>query len=73
MPLIVCDMPLHAWQATKPLKNDGLFCDLPVSILLLWQYEQNDDITIPCYNDMNACMPAMKAINYPCMHVLLSL
>ena len=33
--------------------------------------EQNDDITIPCYNDTYACIQAMKAINYPCMHVLL--
>ena len=73
MPLRVCN-PYHAWQATKTLKNDGLFSDLPVSIILLCQ-QLSRMMTLPFHVTMT-CMHAcqlIKAINYPCMHVLLSL
>ena len=68
-------MPYHAWQAPGPLKNDGLFSDLPVSIVLQCQYLSRM-MTLPLHVTMtciHASLATMKVINYPCMHILLSL
>ena len=54
-------MPYHAWQATVPLNNDGLFSNLFVSIVLQCQCLSRM-MTLPLHiSYMHACMPAVKA------------
>ena len=61
-------MPYLAWQATEFMKNDGLFSNLPVSIVLHCQHLSRIMTLLLHVSYMHACMPAMKATKDLCMH-----